>query len=367
MVIIVKLYPQVLRWGILILFFVAQPSCNGIESEVTPNEDIIDFQILDRDGEPIQGSIVGDGDARLVLRANISENADNGFRNITFSATMGIFEQTGKDTEAKRVDSEGQAEVIFRVPLSDDEIFFTAEIGSGEDIFRAENSLKLIDVGQVVTLAVLDSEKHTLNEEVRADGNTILTLAATVNFNQDDFKKITFKNSNGGSFLGVNATEAKVNIDENNVAFLQYQVPNKVGRMFFEAMVDGNDAIFNTANIDLIRSYPDSIVVEPAAISVALNNNVSIDAYLLKSLGKVSEGTAPKFEAFQIGDSGERIEVGRLTGIPEALTDGNGKVTVTFFADSPNIDQTKPIIIKVNSKDDADNVVSEQLQLEIKQ
>lgn len=367
MKIIAKLYPLVFRSRIFILFFAVQLSCDGIESEITPNEDIINLQILDRDGKPVEVSIVGDGTTTLMLTAIIPENADNTFRDITFSANTGIFEQTGINSQTKRVDAQGEASVIFRVPLSDDEVFFTAEIGQDDMLFRSEESVQLIDVGEVVTLRILDAQSNDLSSPVRADSNTILTLAATVNFNQDSFNQVTFKNSGGGSFLGVNASEAKINTNENNMAFIEYQVPNTVGRMFFEASVNGNDAIFNTANIDLLRSYPDSIVVEPAAINVTLNNNVSIEAFLLKKSGKVSEGTVPIFEAFQMTDSGDKIEVGRFTGVPEALTDSNGKVTVIFFADSPNIDETKPILILVTSRDDTDNTISDQIQLELTQ
>nr|WP_299213842.1 hypothetical protein [uncultured Allomuricauda sp.] len=349
------------------LFFLLILGCDGIEEEATPNSEIIDLQILDRDGEPTQGGIVGDGATTLMLRANIPKNADNAFRNITFSTTEGIFEQTGMNTQTKRVNTEGEASVIFKVPLSDDEIFFTAEISSGEDVYNANNSLKLIDVDEVVTLAVLDSKEQTLNGSVRADGNTILTLSATVNFNQNNFNQVIFKNSGGGSFLGVNATEGRANIDENNTALMQYQVPNKVGRIFFEASIAANDFIFSKENLDLEPSYPDQMVLEPSTISIALGSNISIDAYLIKSIGKVSEGTRPDFKAFQLDDSNEEVPVGRFTGLPAAVTDGEGKVSVDFFADSLNMDITKPIYIRASSQDDMGDTISEQIQLELTQ
>lgn len=347
------------------IFIFLLQGCDGIEEVVTSPNDIIRLEVSSLDGAIIEKEIVGDGQTIIMLNAYVPARTENAFREVTFKSNIGKFLESGNTSFSKLVNNDGFVKTEFKVPLSNQSVFFTAQIGKEQSIFRDEKSIDLIDVGQVVTLKVLDAEKQEFNYNIRGDGNIILTLATTVNFNQEDFSKIKFKNSGGGAFLGVNATEAKVNIDENNVAFLEYQIPNAVGRIFFEASVDGYDAIFNTASIDLIRSYPDSIVVEPAASSVALNENVSIDAYLLKSLGKVSQGTAPKFEAYQLADNDVKIEVGRFIGIPEAVTDGNGKVTVTFFADSPNIDQTKPILILVTSRDDDENIISELIQLEI--
>jgi len=340
-------------------------SCDGIETEIVPNEKIIELTVKHQDTASEIENKLGDGNTVVRVIAVISANADVKFRDVTFNATDGIFIQTGKNSETKRVTNEGIADVLFRLPLSDNEVYFTAEIGSGEEVFMAQSSLKLIGVKDVVTLAILDEQSNELNSPVLADGNTILTLAATVNFNQEKLNQVTFKNSGGGKFLGVNATEGIVNINEENVATLQYEVPNALERIFFLASVGESNTIFDDRPLDLERAYPDEIILEPSAVRIEVDKSITLNAFLLRDLGKVSIGTRADFDAFQLDDIGMKEEVGRFTGLSEPVTDSEGKISVIFFADSGNFDVTRPVFIRVSSQDDSGDIIISEISINV--
>ncbi|MEM1001451.1 MAG: hypothetical protein AAGH46_02255 [Bacteroidota bacterium] len=330
------------------------------------NENLVTLVILDenRNEIPTDG-VIGDGETIIILQAQIPEDVKDEFRVVTFKASKGVFLGPSSDNSIVKADNKGLATTRLRVPLEDGALFLSAEIGSGINLEKADESINLIKVEEVITLTLLSSDGTELPNQNKADETTVVTLNAVVNFNEDNFNQVSFKNSGEGKFLGVNASEAKVNIDDNNIAQIQYQVSNNVGRIFFLATVGDNDLIFDDIFLDLERAYPDRMVLEPSAVNMEINQSISVNAFLIRDDGKVSLETETYFEAFQINDIGEVVEVGRFTGTAVALTDEEGKVSVTFFADSPNIDPSRPITVQASSQNDQGNPVIERVDIQI--
>ncbi|MEE1963094.1 hypothetical protein V1387_10400 [Allomuricauda taeanensis] len=341
--------------------------CNGIDDEVVDAEEIIVLKVVDSDGNDISGgTLAGDGETLVTLEVEIPEVADEKFREVTFSTTDGIFVDVGAKEHKKLVNINGIATTTLRVPLSNSPIFLSAEIGDGSDNFRSESLINLMGVDEVLTLQVFDEGGQQADMVYRADGETIVTLTATVNFNPNTLNQVVFESSDG-TFLNASNNAVIKDINEQNMAKVGLRLPTTSGRIFFSAQVGNGPAYFDEKSLDLERAYPDKILIEPAMSSVDKGSSVTISVFLLRDVGKVSFETRADFEAFQLDDDNQEVSVGRFTGLVNATTDTDGKINVIFFADSPDIDVMQPIIIQVSSMDDSGNSISERITLEITQ
>ena len=346
---------------IICLFFSA---CTGIVNEDVELEDVISFAVLDQNDNPIE-EVIGDGQTIIKLRAIIPSDADISFRKVTFKKSDGQFTGIAGDTGEITANADGIAEVSLDVPLDDGILFLSAEVTDTKEVFKVEKQINLISVNQVIDLAVLDAQGQPITGTVRADGTTLLTLRATVNFNQENFNQIKFEKSEG-TFVGVNANNGLELTNDNNQATITFKVPETIGRIFFRASAVSNTEILKDTFIDLERANADGIIIEPSTLTINPNQPIQITTYLTRTVGNVSIGTPAEFKAFQLNSSNEEIEVGRFTGEQNANTSNASGIisSVSFLADTNDfIDTAAPVFIRVSTETDTGTIISETITL----
>lgn len=353
----------------MLIIVVALFSCEETEEPVVLNESIIQLNVLDESLANQITEVLGDGTTIIALQVKIPHNAADKFKAITFKASKGTFvNSTVNPMElTKKVNSEGVATVYLKVPLDHGELFVSAQTGSTIDstFYADDKVVNLINVGEILNFELLDNKLQPLVQPVKADGNTIIVLKAKVNFNATSLNAINFLNSAGsGSFLDV-TNLTNITLDSNNNAFIRFKVSKTVGEIYFRAEISTNPQIYKTSGLTLTRSFADNIVLDPDVLIVdSPSATVNLITYLLKDTGSVSTGTGVQYEAYQLNDSNVQVPVGRFTGLPQAFTDTEGKITgVNFKPDTGDVDFKQPIIIRVFSRNDNNMQITQTVTL----
>lgn len=348
------------RWGFsLLLLLIGAVICNSCDEDDPQvlNDKIILLEVIDEAGQPLT-ELLGDGQTLLKLKAKIPNDSDNKYRKVTFKASKGQFMATSTTGEYQKVvNADGIAEVYLKVPLDHGPLFLSAEIGSDSDKYFSEKQVTLIDVGQVITLQILDSSGNPVSGGIRADGNTMLTLKATVNFNTDAITSIKFTAS-AGSFSSIGVQNNTV-ATSGNVATIQFKVPKTAGDVYFKAEVPTNANVSQSSTLTLGRAYADQLFLEPSTLLIdSPDDQVTVSTHLVRDIGYVSTGTSAGYAAFQTDGSGNEIVVGRFIGLAEAKTDEHGQITsVKFVPDTGDIDFGREITIRVTTRNDSNQEI----------
>ncbi|MDX6187775.1 hypothetical protein SGQ83_00295 [Flavobacterium sp. Fl-318] len=332
-------------------------SCDSKDDDRVSNDAIIYLTVMDENDSPVI-EVPGDGETLLKLQAKIPVNADAKYRKVTFRTSNGQFLSSTTNTMyEKTVDANGIAEVFLKVPLNHDPLFLSAEIGADANKYISEQHITLLNVGEIINLDILDNNGNPISSEIRADGNTILTVKATVNFNSNAIGSIKFITS-AGNFLGINNANSTVAIN-GNVATIQLKVPKTVGGVYLRAEALTNSNIFKNGTLPLTRAFADNIILEPSRLSIDSSDDlVIINTYLTRNIGYVSIGSTAQYKAFQLDNNNNEVEVGRFTGLAEAFTNDSSLISsVKFVPDTGDINFTEPIIIRVSARNDNDQEI----------
>ncbi|KQX00775.1 hypothetical protein [Flavobacterium sp. Root420] len=360
-----NIYKQFSTGYFVVILFLASMFCISCDEEHTKisNDSIIVLDVFDQNNKQIS-ELAGDGETLLKLQARIAPEADDKYRKVIFKISKGQFMSTASGTQFEKiVDNNGIAEVYVKVPLDSGPLYLSAEIGSDSDKYISEKQIKLIDPGQIIKLEILDQNSTPISGEIKADATTILTLKATVDLNADAIGSIKFSAS-GGTFLGVN-NESNTVVIKNKVAIIQYKVSKSVGELYLQASASTKSNIFLNKTMLLSRAFADHLILEPNTLSIdSADDQVQVKTYLTRDIGKVSTGTAVYYKAFQADANGIEFEVGRFTGLAEATTNDNGQITsVSFVSDTGDVDFNKSIIIRVSTKNDKNEMISQSVTL----
>ncbi|MFH6991854.1 hypothetical protein [Flavobacterium sp. FlaQc-48] len=337
----------VLFLGLIMCF-----SCDDKDNATISHDEIINLTVLDKNNLQVS-EIAGDGETLIKLQAKIPSKADPKYKKITFKASKGQFlSSTSNTTYEKAVDANGMAEVYLKLPLEHGPLFLSAEIGTDSDKYIAEKRITLLNVGQIINLEILDQNTNPITADIKADGTTIVTVKATVNFNSDAIGSIRFITS-AGTFSGISIDNNIVAIN-NNVATIQLKLPKSIGVIYLRAEAATNSNIFKNVNLSLTRAFADNIILEPSVLSIDSKDDlVTINTYLTRNIGSVSIGTTAQYKAFQLDTNNNEVEVGRFSGLLEGYTNDNSQISsVKFVPDTGDIDFAKPIIIKVSTRND---------------
>lgn len=345
-----------------VLFCFSYVSCQS--DDPIPNDEIIDLKILNEKNIEISQAI-GDGETIITLEVTIPKKAGDNYKTVTFKKSAGQFMGSPDTSVTKPIDNDGKARVNLKIPLGTEPLLISAEIGSsGGKLFIDEEVITLVGVDEIIKLSTLDLQGNELSGVIRADGTTVLLLKATVLSNTTSLNQIVFNASNG-IFQNNNSLQITKAINTNHEAIVSYKVPKDVGTLFFSSAVGVNSQYFDESSLTLQRAHADAIVVEPALVTMDTIQGNLLKVYLTRNIGSVSTGTPATFQALQI-INGTEVNVGRFTGLATAVTNTNGDISVTFYADSNDITDNIPVKIRVKTFTDSGNEIMKEISLIIR-
>ncbi|MEN2402568.1 hypothetical protein GKZ90_0022445 [Flavobacterium sp. MC2016-06] len=331
--------------------------------DLVPNDEIIELKIFDANNKEIT-EIIGDGETIVNLEVTVPKNAGDNYRTVTFKKSGGVFTTSADASITKQLDHDGKVTVQLKVPLSNEPLFVSVEIGGTGKIFSDEKVIKLIGVDQIIGLKLLDGEGKELTGKIKADGRTTLLVQATVLNNTSVFRQVTF-NVSSGAFQNNSSLETTKGINSKNEAIVSFKVPQEVGNLYFSSTVGSSSKYYDELVLALERAYADKLIIEPATISMDKAQPNSLKVVLTRNEGSVSIGTSASFEAFQT-IAGVEKKVGRFTGLANSRTNSAGEINVNFYADTNDITADIPVTIRVKTQNDAGNDVVSTADLTIK-
>lgn len=335
-------------------------SCDGIDDSPVNADAIIQLRILDQN-EQVLTSAIGDGETTIVLEAKIPTNATSDFQTITFKSSAGDFIGIGSTTHQVPADSEGYAYATLRLPLDDNELFVSAEIGTDNNLYKAESSIDLIDPGAVIAIRLLELSGTALTEIPKADGTRIIQVEGQILHAQDALNNIQFIASSG-AFQVTNNTSIEKPTNTDGIATVSFVIPQSTSPVFFTAKTVSTPVYQTETNLTLAHAYADGLFIEPNSITMNTNDPNTINVFLNRTEGKVSLDTPAVFEAFQTID-GTETPVGRFTGLSNALSNADEALSANFYADTNDIVPDVPVTIRVSITNDAGQTVSTTVDL----
>ncbi|MEO0582360.1 MAG: hypothetical protein AAF135_09080 [Bacteroidota bacterium] len=115
------------------------------------------------------------------------------------------------------------------------------------------------------------------------------------------------------------------------------------------------------------RALPDTLFIEPEKLIMGQNETNEIVVFLERfpDRGLVTIGTEVAFDAFQLDSNNMQVTVGRFTGINEAKSDANQKVSATFRTDTQNVDSAQAIIIRISSMNDQSKPIPKEISIKV--
>ncbi|QMU30518.1 hypothetical protein [Adhaeribacter radiodurans] len=337
--------------------------------EVLPlstNESFIQFRIENFDN--LNGKLKADGLTKVKLIASVPKQSGEANRTVEFNTSAGTFDVAGENKKNKE---------IYATLVNENDATFTAttfltlDTTPGNYIISAniknQASYKVEQILNVLPLSVNDILNISFepNATIRADGLTTFKVISTLT--NTPAKSVIITTSAGEIQDSETPNSKTLEVSQEGRAEANIQVGTEVKNYLITAKLP-NSSTSLTKTIALERAYPDNMIIEPASTIIDPSGNaVSIDIYLKRERGKVSEGTSlNSIKAYQQPTAQENVSVGRFTGVSNT-SDSNGKLTVQFAADSGNLIKDKPIIIEVSSRKDDGTLIVENVNLKIKE
>lgn len=341
-------YRSIFKYTLLVFFTSIVIGCDNNDDPLD-NDEIIKLVILDEEGKETENAI-GNGSDQIVLQVELPDKVKEEFKTVTFKATSGTFFGTTENTIKERIDADGITNVSLVLPLDSGDLFLTAEIGSESNSYKAEKQISLIAVDSILNINFKTLSGEPLTSIPRADGTSVFKIESSVFVDRDNLKTVAFS-ATQGTFIETNEKIISQDIDIDALANVAYQVPMEVGPVFFIVATGSDNEYKDSDNLVFARAHADEIFIEPETLTMTETGGNTITAFLTRSIGKVSLGTDVDFEAFQTVD-GDKKMVGRFNGESIAKTDASGKTSVTFLADTGDIDTSLPITISASTMTD---------------
>lgn len=301
-------------------------------------------------------SIRADNQSIIKLKATVPPNTTGEIRTVTFIASQGAgqFKGTGAVVTA---DQGGIARSNLEVGGTAGDYFFAAEVKIGERTYRTPDTLVRLN-------AVPANEKISLtvnNFSPEADGFSLVHITVNTKFTKD--KTVTLASSAGTFIQSSNPQSIVLALNQQGNAETDIRISSEVKQHFISATISETPP--TTITLSPVISYPELLIVEPSALKIPEGSAVTIRTFLRKLLPNrmVSKGIPLGFRAYQVINNQE-VLVGRFNGLSTSSSADDGSVpVVSFFADSPAIDKSIPIIIEVSAPKNATEKIIERLHL----
>jgi len=346
-----KKMKQLLQYiiNVVITFFVL--SCN---QQISFKEIELDVTNLTKT------AIVADGVAAYEVSAKVNPQVKDEFRTITFKCNEGEFVGEGdKKLRAVRVNSDGKASIFWKVPSQGGDYYLSASIGKDNSLFKDEKK---------VTLSQQNVPMPTLTVSIKnpqAIANGVDSTKIEITSSNAANKSIKIETSEGTINDGLTSQTKTfmTSLDKDGKKSIFLQLANKVTKYFVKVSLTETPDITDTKDFTPKRAAPDTIIIESNAATAALKTPISLEIFLRRSKGKVSEDTPITIEAYQRDNPTQLRKVGRFKGVSSLISDSNGKITLSFHTDTNDIDVNFPVIITATAKNNQNKEIKTEIKL----
>lgn len=282
----------------------------------TPTDPGAQFLQLSAQGS----SLPADGVSQVILTATISP--DSLKRDVIFTTTAGTLVGGTGTTDTERtvtVNSSGQASIQLRSSLTPGTARVTATVKDATQVAQSVNiTFSVPGADDLIQFTAAPSSAP-------ADGATPTTFIVRISPQIPSGSRTVQFQTTAGSFVrGGTDQDETVPATANDTATILLFSPTDVGEGIVRATLAG---VSREVRIRFDRANPDSIVLSMSKTTVKDNEEVTVTATLLRTLGTVTKDTPVTFEATQ-DDNDDKVFGFFNSSV--ALTDATGVATITF-------------------------------------
>ncbi len=302
--------------GFLLAACIGSSSCTNVSEIASPDE------VLALLASPSR--LPADGFSVTLLTAEIASTADERFRDIVFSTTMGRFPASavgGQRTITVTADSGGRAVVELQASQLVGIANVSAEIRDG-DAVKVSRSLG-VPFDSVPPVEVV--ARRIEGSRAPADGATATRIVATLSGSVPlDQRTVTFSASMG-TFASSSSPQVTRTAGSNTEIVVDLISPRTPGLAVISAALG---QLRSQANLQFEPAYPDTAALSfigSFQVAATFNTKRSLRLELFRHGGEVSPGLEVGWEAF---DESTGNEFGFFSAI--TLVDDNGNATADF-------------------------------------
>jgi hypothetical protein len=161
-------------------------------------------------------------------------------------------------------------------------------------------------------------------DSLPADGASTALVVAKVDASATEERRTIAFTTTAGTFVEGGIASGAAVADETGQAVIGLRAPLEVGVARVRATTGGETRLLE---LRYVPARPEQVLVEPEkfTLSAGAQNEIRVTAYLRRTPGRVTPGTAVQFRAFIDGTS---TEIGQF-GV-SSLSDAAGAVTVRY-------------------------------------
>jgi hypothetical protein len=299
-----------------VIFGLVYGSCDGLDTVVNPDE------VLRLAAE--DATLPADGFSTTIITAQISPQADERFRDIIFTTTLGKFLAANPEDPATievTVESSGRAVATLQASPQVGTASVTAEIREG----RLVKVARTVEVRfePVPASDILDI--RAASDSAPADGETVTDIVAKVARAVPLAQRDILFRTTMGSFGSPVPQQTTRTAGADSVARVGLISALEPGVAVVTATINGREA---RTSVEFEPALPDGIAVSvfgSLQLRATFATKVTVEAELFRRVGTVTPGTGVRFRAFD--DS-----TGHLFGFWSGITpsDENGIITAQF-------------------------------------
>jgi hypothetical protein len=269
-------------------------------------------------------AVPADGFSTITITAQISTQADERYRDVIFSTTLGTFPTADSDFPRRIVasaDSDGRAAVSLQSSPQTGTAVVTAEIRDG-DAVKVARTIE-------VTFEPLKSsdviEIQAASPTAPADGASVTAILAKVADAMPLSQRNVLFTTTSGSFGAPLPQQATVSAGSNSVAVIGLISPREPSVALVTATVNGRQS---QTTVQFEHALPDSSTMSvfgSLQLKATFATKINLNVELFRTVGEVTAGTVVRFRTFD--DS-----TGNMFGFFSGVTpsDDNGMVVAQF-------------------------------------
>ena len=264
------------------------------------------------------------GFSTTTITARISPQAEERFRDVVFTTTMGSFPAGDPDDESTivaTVDTSGTVSVTLQASPQTGTASVTAEIRDG----RAVKVARAINV-EFEPLAASDVISiQAMSSTAPADGMSVTDIVARIASGVPIVQRSVVFTTTAGSFGPVSPTQRTQAAGSDNLARVGLISPREPGFAVVSAILNGREA---RAVVEFKPALPDGIAVSVFGnlqMTATFATKSVVEAELFRTSGTVTPGTEVIFRAF---DETTGNQFGFFSGVTPS--DSQGLVRADF-------------------------------------
>lgn len=158
-------------------------------------------------------------------------------------------------------------------------------------------------------------------------------------------------------------------LDENGNATFYLRTSQDTSNYFVSIKVtdDTKQIYYKQEHFTVELARPDTIFIEASKSTYKLNEFITLKTFINRNQGKPSQKIPVSYSAYQLDNLNNQVKIGRFEGLYNNASSSEGTYAdIKFYTDTQNIDTTKVITIRSETKKENNTLTFNQVNFSYK-